>query len=109
MIGATQDISERVLLQKKLEAERSTRQREITEAILTAQEREREDIGKELHDNLNQTLVVAKLYMQMAKSYEANREMYLEKSFEFIEEVIQEIRRISKKPGYSRHTYYRFI
>jgi PAS domain S-box-containing protein len=96
MIGATRDISERVILQKKLEAERSTRQREITDAILTAQEREREDIGKELHDNLNQTLVVAKLYMQMAKSFDSNREMYLEKSFEFIEEVIQEIRRISK-------------
>jgi len=46
---------------------------------------------------LNQTLVVAKLYMQMAKTYEANSEMYLEKSFEFIEDVIQEIRRISKK------------
>jgi PAS domain S-box-containing protein len=96
MIGATQDISERVLLQKKLEEERVTRQREITDAILTAQEREREDIGKELHDNLNQTLVVAKLYMQMAKTYETNREVYLEKSFEFIENVIQEIRRISK-------------
>jgi PAS domain S-box-containing protein len=97
MVGATRDISERVVLQQKLEEERSTRHREITEAILTAQEREREDIGKELHDNLNQTLVVAKLYMQMAKSYEGNREIYLKKSFEFIEDVIQEIRRISKK------------
>jgi PAS domain S-box-containing protein len=97
MIGATQDISERVLLQKKLDGEIATKQREITKAILTAQEREREDIGKELHDNLNQTLVVAKLYLQMAKSHETNREMNLEKSLEFIEQVIQEIRRISKK------------
>jgi PAS domain S-box-containing protein len=96
MIGATQDITEKVLLRKKLEEERRTRQREITDAILTAQEREREDIGKELHDNLNQTLVVAKLYMQMAKSYEANRDMYIEKAYEFIGNVIQEIRRISK-------------
>jgi PAS domain S-box-containing protein len=96
MIGATQDISERVLLRKKLEEERSTRQREITDAILTAQEREREDIGKELHDNLNQTLVVAKLYIQMAKTYDTNRDVYLEKSCAFIVEVIEEIRKVSK-------------
>jgi PAS domain S-box-containing protein len=97
MIGATQDITEKVLLRKKLDGERRATQREITEAILTAQEKERSDIGKELHDNLNQTLVVAKLYLQMAKTYESNREMYHEKSFELIEDVIQEIRRISKK------------
>ncbi len=96
IIGATQDITERVLLANKLVQERHTRQREITDAMLTAQEKERENIGKELHDNLGQILAVAKLYMQMAKTYESKREMYLEKSCDYIENVITEIRKISK-------------
>ncbi|MEI9913170.1 MAG: PAS domain-containing protein [Bacteroidota bacterium] len=41
MIGATQDITPRVLLENKLVSERITKQREITEAVLTAQENER--------------------------------------------------------------------
>jgi signal transduction histidine kinase len=65
--------------------------------VLTAQENEREDIGKELHDNLNQILAVAKMYLQMAKTQENNREMYIDKSCGFIVNVIEEIRRITKK------------
>jgi PAS domain S-box-containing protein len=97
MIGAAQDITARVLLENKLVEERQTKQREITHAVLTAQEKERADIGKELHDNLGQILAVAKLYIQMAKTYDEKREMYLDKSCEFIENVIVEIRKISKK------------
>lgn len=90
------DITERVLLENKLTQERISRQKEITEAVLTAQENERADIGKELHDNLNQILAVAKLYIQMSKTYPDKRDMYLDKSCDFIENVIGEIRRISK-------------
>ena len=68
MIGATQDVSEKVLLEKKLAQERLTRQREITDAVLTAQEKERAIIGTELNENLNQLLVVIKWYVQMAKT-----------------------------------------
>ena len=94
--GITQDVTERVLLENKLVSERLTRQREITNAVLTAQEKERADIGQELHDNLNQLLAVAKLYIQLSRTHEKDREMYLEKSCNFIQEVILEIRKISK-------------
>jgi PAS domain S-box-containing protein len=97
MIGATQDITENVLLENKLVLERRARQREMTDAVLTAQEKERRDIGKELHDNLGQILAVAKMYMQMAKKHHSKRRMYLQKSGEFIEDVIVEIRKISKQ------------
>jgi PAS domain S-box-containing protein len=103
MIGATQDITvrksaENKLLEseKKLVQERLKRQKEITHAVLVAQENERSEIGKELHDNLNQILGAAKLYIEMAKTDDENREMYLEKSSGFIVNVIEEIRRISK-------------
>jgi PAS domain S-box-containing protein len=96
MIGATQNITERILLENKLSEERIEKQREITDAVLTAQENEREDIGKELHDNLGQILAVAKMHIQMAKKYENKREMYLDKSCDYIENVIIEIRKIAK-------------
>jgi len=103
MIGATQDISVRKaaefkLLESetKLMEERLTRQKEVTYAVLAAQENERSEIGKELHDNLNQILGAAKLYIEMAKTDDENREMCLEKSSGFIVNVIEEIRRISK-------------
>jgi PAS domain S-box-containing protein len=98
MIGATQDVTERVELENKLIKERQTKQNEITAAVLTAQENERTEIGRELHDNLNQTLAVAKLYMQMAKKPEPEPEknFYLDKSCDLLTDVIGEIRRISK-------------
>lgn len=102
MIGATQDITARKLAEMQLIEERITRQSEITDAVLTALENERGEIGKELHDNLNQILALAKLYIQMAQTYENNREIHLGKASGFIVDVIEEIRRISKtlvKPG----------
>jgi PAS domain S-box-containing protein len=103
MIGATQDITmrksaESKLLEseRKLARERLTRHREVTHAVLTAQEDERSQIGKELHDNLNQVLGAAKLYIELAKTDKRNRKMFLEKSSGFVMNVIEEIRRISK-------------
>jgi len=96
MIGATQDITARKSAEIQLVEERLTKQSEITDAVLTALENERSEIGKELHDNLNQILALAKLYIQMAQTYENNREMHLEKACGFIVDVIEEIRRISK-------------
>jgi PAS domain S-box-containing protein len=103
MIGATQDITARKAAEsnlleseRKLAKERLTRQKEVTHAVQKAQENERADIGKELHDNLNQILGAAKLYIEMAKTDDENREMCLDKSSGFIVNVIDQIRRISK-------------
>jgi len=103
MIGATQDITARKSVEiKLLESERAlvqeklSRQKAVTNAVLTAQEHERAEIGKDLHDNLNQILGAAKLYIELAKTDEENREMCLDKSCGFIMNVIEEIRRISK-------------
>ena len=96
MIGATHDITERVYMENVLMQERKNRQKEITSAVLTAQENERADIGKEMHDNLNQILGAAKLYIELAKTDDENRPMCLERSSAYILDVIQEIRKISK-------------
>jgi two-component system sensor histidine kinase UhpB len=95
MIGATQDITEKVLLKNKLDAERNDRQKEMTEAILTAQENERAEIGRELHDNLGQILAVSKMYLQLAVHSEYKRQENINKTMEHIMNVMTELRRIA--------------
>jgi two-component system sensor histidine kinase UhpB len=96
LYGTSQDVTEMVLLENKLMAERRTKQSEITAAVLTAQENERADIGRELHDNLNQILGATKMYIELAKKDEENRAMLLQKSSVCIVNVIDMIRKISK-------------
>jgi len=103
MIGATLDITARKIAEiqlveseRNLNRERLSMQKEITDAVLNAQERERADIGKELHDNLNQILGAAKIYIELAKTDEENREMCLNKSSGYLMTVIEAIRKISK-------------
>ncbi len=96
IIGATLDITEVVLLQDKLLEQQVQKQHELTEAVLTAHENEREIIGKDLHDNLGQLLLVAKLYVQMSDSEEGAHEFYLGKSISLLNEVIEEVRRITR-------------
>jgi PAS domain S-box-containing protein len=95
MIGATQDITARKSAENKLIQERLTRQKEITHAVLSAQENERASIGRELHDNMNQILGAAKLYIETAKKDEAHREICLERSCEYIVNVIEGIRKLA--------------
>jgi PAS domain S-box-containing protein len=103
MIGATQDITARksaeaklLESERKLARERLLRQRQVTHAVLVAKENERSEIGKELHDNLNQILGAAKLYIEMAQTGKHDREKCLKKSSGYIKKVIEEIRTISK-------------
>jgi PAS domain S-box-containing protein len=108
MIGTTQDVSSRKLIEKQLIEERLTKQKEISYAVLTAQENERLDIGRELNDNLNEVLSAAKLYIELAKTDDSQKLEYLGKSSGYIVDVIEEIRSISKKlrmPGMSMGLY----
>ena len=90
------NITEKVLMENKLVRLRKEQQKETTAAMLEAHENERASIALELHDNLNQILAVAKLYIQMAATYEDKRGVYLENATGFIVRVIEEIRKISK-------------
>jgi len=72
-------------------------QRAITEATIRGQEKEREQLGVELHDNINQILATSRLYLDHALSMNPIKEEMVVKSREFIEMAIEEIRRLSKK------------
>ncbi len=90
------DITEKIKLENELNEQRLTRQRQITEAVILAQEKERTEIGKELHDNVNQILGATNLYINTAMTDEDIRQELLERSTLYISNAINEIRKISK-------------
>lgn len=89
------DVTENILLEQKLADERKRKIREIAEAVIIAQERERSEIGLELHDNVNQILAAAMMYLGLLKK-ELKIESDLYRDIEkLITEAIQEIRTLS--------------
>ncbi len=97
MIGSLQDVTNIRELENQLIEEKLQRQKEISEMVIRVQEKERTRIGHELHDNVNQILSTAKLFMDMLNP-EAESEIKLkEKSVNYILTAIEEIRKLSKE------------
>ena len=96
ILAIVNDVTERIQLEKELNEQRMTRQRQITEAVIVAQEKERTEIGKELHDNVNQILGASNLYINTAMTDEELRQELLERSTALVSKAINEIRKISK-------------
>jgi len=96
MIGATQDISEKIVLQQRLMQAQVDREKEVTISVIAAQERERTAIGKELLDDVSQTLGAAKLYAEMAKDDPINGTARLMEACTYIRKAMDNISRISK-------------
>lgn len=97
LVGAIQDISRLKELEGKLEDEIRLKQKQIIEASEDAREMERSDIGKELHDNVNQLLGASKLYLDMAKRGGENSKIYLSRSSECTLTAVEEIRKLTKR------------
>lgn len=89
------NVTEKVKLEKKLKEEKENREFEITRAVIQAQEKEREEIGRELHDNVNQILASSRLYLGLVKEKGSPYKNYIEESDRFISNAIHEIRQLS--------------
>ena len=103
LIGVVHDITnvkqaEEKLRQQeaKLTEERVEHQRQIARATINTQEKERSEIGKELHDNVNQILASAKLFLSSPFLEGDEREKFTNKAAEHIHMAIEEIRKLSK-------------
>lgn len=96
--GAIQDITPIKELEQKIAEEAILHQQQITEVTLLTQEKEREELGRELHDNINQLLAISLMYHSIALTDgpEQSRVM-IEKSTEIIKKGVQEIRKLSKQ------------
>ncbi|WP_153799526.1 MEDS domain-containing protein [Foetidibacter luteolus] len=97
LVLALTDITERKLLENQLEKERIEKQLEITNAVITAEENERQEIGRELHDNIQQILVSAGLFLSMIKEKDisASGYSYLQQTNQMILSAINEIGNLS--------------
>ena len=96
MIGSMQDISKQTVLETKLITEVLLKEKQIAAAMLEAKETERSDIGRELHDNVNQLLGVSRLYLDMAKNGGADSGRYLSQSSEYTVTAIEAIRKLTR-------------
>ena len=96
VIGAMQDVTAQRALQSKLTDEQIKHKNELTQGVINAQEAERKKLGEELHDNINQLLGVVKLYIDHAREDPPMKEQLLKKSSEYLLQVIEEIRQISR-------------
>jgi signal transduction histidine kinase len=68
----------------------------ITLATIAAQEQEKTTISRELHDNVNQIIMSAKLYMESVKNMPEQSEVLIDKAIEYQLLALQEIRKLSK-------------
>lgn len=96
------DVSERIKASKALHHmeqeilnQKVQEQKKITRAILNAQEKERNHIGQELHDNINQILAGAKLYLSVAGKRNEPLKASLTYPMELIDNAMHEIRLLS--------------
>jgi PAS domain S-box-containing protein len=96
VIGSMHDISKQKVLEERLLQEVKLKEKQIADASEDARETARSDIGKELHDNVNQLLGASKLYLEMAKQGGADSEMYINRSSLYTLSAIEEIRKLSK-------------
>jgi len=91
------DITERRELERSLTKEKVTKQKIINKATVEAQEEERKQIGKELHDNIGQQLTTTKLYLDIVRENVDGAEFKLVfQASRAITDIINEIRKLSR-------------
>ncbi|MEO8172175.1 MAG: PAS domain S-box protein [Sediminibacterium sp.] len=94
---AVSDITEKKVLEQELLDQKVQEQKKITRAMIKAQEKERNRIGQELHDNVNQILAGTKMFLTSAAKKD-NKVMELVKyPLELIDNTISEIRSLSTR------------
>ncbi len=91
------DITEQRKLSQQLIDQEIQKQKLITQATIDAQEKERQEIGKELHDNINQHLTTTRLYLEVAGE-KADGEVLemIRLAHKNLADIVNEIRRLSQ-------------
>lgn len=83
---------------RRLEAERMQlqldEQKKITQAILQGQEKERNYIGREMHDNINQILAGVRIYLFVAGNHDTKVKEAIQYPIELLDQSIEEIRKL---------------
>lgn len=101
VMGIIRDVTDIRKMQRAMEQDRLDlqvqEQKRINRAVIKAQERERNIIGRELHDNVNQLLASTRMVLSTAKAKTGGKKEFVDKSIRLIDATINEIRILSKK------------
>jgi two-component system sensor histidine kinase UhpB len=102
--AAIRDVTERKaaetalkVMEQEIMNQKIQEQKKIARAIIKAQEKERNRIGQELHDNVNQILIGTKLYLEMAGDADMDTQQLIRSSLDMIQQSITEIRALSAR------------
>ena len=101
IMGIVRDVTEIRNMQREMENERMDQkeqeQKSMNRAVIRAQERERNNIGKELHDNVNQLLASARICLSTVKKTNTAKKDFIDQAIRMIDATILEIRTLGKK------------
>lgn len=104
LIGMGIDITERNkaqqsmrIMEEKILTRKVQEQKKITRAVIKAQENERNYIGQELHDNVNQILAGTILYLNMAGKKDDQIADLIKYPIQLLNNSISEIRALSSR------------
>jgi len=95
MLGAITDITDKKVLERKIIEQKINEQKLITEITIQSQEKEKSELGAELHDNINQILAAAKMYLDLYAAKMTVPDASIQKSHYNIDLALQEIRKLS--------------
>lgn len=99
LYGIAHDVTEQKMAETEkekmtqaLEKAREQEQLAVTDAVITGEEKARQEMGLELHDNINQILATAQLYLGMFLKKNPEPNNFIQKTEEMIISAIKEIR-----------------
>lgn len=84
-------------MEQKISQQKIIEQKLISRAIITTQEKERNHIGRELHDNVNQLLAGTRLYLTMGAKKNPEFAEMIKYPVELLDSGIQEIRALTHR------------
>jgi signal transduction histidine kinase len=96
-LSISNDTTSKKMLEQDIIDQKIQEQKTVARAILQAQERERNHLGQELHDNINQILVSAKLLLEYASLEPGDASELVIKAMNLVDSSIIEIRQLSSR------------
>lgn len=97
LIATLKDITTEEVTIESVRQYRLQQQKEINRIMIKTQENERNELGRELHDNINQILAAVKLQLEYSLENYEDEKCTVERCKSNIEEVIREIRNLSHR------------
>lgn len=85
------------MISQQLIEQEIQKQKQLIQATIDGQEKERLEIGKELHDNINQHLNTTRLYLEVARDKATGEALeMINLAYQGLADIIKEIRQLSQ-------------